>query len=185
MVASTLWLSVANFLEGCNYPLTSNNFFWNFFKTFCPLTLWWICDTWVPHNFRAFMCPMRQLLTSEDECKWFIAIWFILLKQSKTRWWDIWIWCHGILLLFTYKMVIIHSDYILCAWWVLFVSRTLLPVFLFAPWECCPLLCCWSPAYLAPRLEAGPSPNSPLPGWPHFPQGSGTFPLLRQIQCCC
>jgi hypothetical protein len=31
-------------------------------------------------------------------------------------------WCHGMLLLFTYKMVVIHSDYILCARWVLLVT---------------------------------------------------------------
>ncbi len=61
------------------------------------------------------------------------------------------------------------------------LCRRILPVFLVAPWECCPLLCCWSTAYLAPRLEGRALPHSPLQGWPHFPQGPGTFPL-RQIQ---
>jgi hypothetical protein len=35
------------------------------------------------------VCPTQRWRTSEDECKWFVAIWFILLKQSKTRQWDI------------------------------------------------------------------------------------------------
>jgi hypothetical protein len=59
--------------------------------------------------------------------------------------------------------------------------RTLLLVFLVGPWECCPLLCCWSTAYLAPRLEGLAFPHSSLPNWPHFPQGPGTFPLLHRI----
>ncbi len=66
--------------------------------------------------------------------------------------------------------------------WSFLSSRTLLPVFLVAPWECCPLLCCWSTAYLAPCLEGRALPHSPLPGWPHFPQGPGTFPLLHRLQ---
>jgi hypothetical protein len=100
---------------------------------------------------------MRQWRTSEDECKWFIAIWFILLKQSKIRQWDIWIWCHGTLLLFTYKMVIIHSNYVLCARWVLFVmldSSSHLP--------CCSMRVLPPPLLiLFPAWRAGPSPIPP------------------------
>ncbi len=35
---------------------------------------------------------------------------------------------------------------------------------------------------LFPAWRAGPSPISPQ-GWPHFPQGSGTFLLLHRLQC--
>ncbi len=46
--------------------------------------------------------------------------------------------------------------------------RTCLPVFLVAPSECYLLHCCWSTAYLAPRLECRALPHSPSSGWPHF-----------------
>jgi hypothetical protein len=113
-------------------------------------------------------CAWRDLFihTSEDECKWFIAIWFILLKQSKARWLDTWIWWHATLLLFTYKMVIIHSNYGLCARCVLFVmldSSSSLPG---CSMELLLLLCCWSTAYIAPRMEGRALPHSPHPGWP-------------------
>jgi hypothetical protein len=54
--------------------------------------------------------------------------------------------------------------------------RTLLPVFLFALWECCPLLCCWSTAYLAPCLEGRALPHSPSLSLTPFPSGSRHLP---------
>jgi hypothetical protein len=50
-------------------------------------------------------------------------------------------------------MVIIHNITYSVHNGSLFSCRTLLPVFLVAPWECCFLHCCWSTAYLAPCLE--------------------------------
>ncbi len=132
-------------------------------------------------NSRYFVCPTHPFCTSVDECKWFTAKWFILwnkvnkmMRYGKG--------CDGILLLFTYKMKLftvitysVHDGSSLS-------RRTLLPIFLVAPWGCCPLLC-WSTAYLAPRLEGLAHPHSSLPGWPHFffPQGPGIFPLLRWL----
>ncbi len=35
------------------------------------------------------------------------------------------------------------------------------------------------------RLEGRALPHSPHLGWPHFPQGPGTFPLLRRLHSPC
>ncbi len=88
----------------------------------------------------------------------------------------------GILVIFTYKMVTIHSIYVLCAQWVLFVtpdSSSCLPchsIRLLTP----PLLVinCLS---CSPLGGPGP-PQFPHPGWPHFPQAPGTFPLFCRTQ---
>jgi hypothetical protein len=131
-----------------------------------------------------YLCSTRLWYTSEDECKWFIAIWFILLKLSKQDGEIFWIWCHGTLLLFTRKMALftvitysVHDGSSLSL-------RSLLPVFLIAPWGCCPLLCWWSTAYLAPRLEGRALPQpphgvTPIPsGSRHLPaSSSATVPL--------
>ncbi len=139
------------------------------------------------------MCPTRLDCTSEDECKWFTAIWFILLKQAKqlVRYLDIvtqnTYYLHTEWQLFTVIMYSVHDESSLS-------RQTLLLVLLVASWRCSPLLCCWTTAYLAPRLEGRALPHSPLPGWPHFPQGPGTFPLVHRthliraatyVRCCC
>jgi hypothetical protein len=123
-----------------------------------------------------FLCTTRACCTSEDECKWFTAIWLILLKQSKNKMVRYWIWCHGILLLFTYKMVIIHNDYILCARWILLVtpdSSSSLPgcsMRVLAP----PLLLI---NYLSCSPPGGPGPPPfPPPGLTPFPSGSRHLP---------
>ncbi len=114
-----------------------------------------VCQTWRWH-------------TSEDECKWFIAIWFILLQteQNKTmRYSDTVSWILGNIYM---QMVAIHSIYVLCARCVLFVtpdSSSRLP--------CCSIRLC---------LEGRALPHIPDPGWPRFPQAPGTFPLLRRTQ---
>jgi hypothetical protein len=123
-----------------------------------------------------FVCPTQQWRTSEDECRWFIAIWFILLKQSKIRQWYIWIWCQGTLLLFIYKMVIIHNNYVLCAQWVLFVtpdSSFSLP--------CCSMRVLPLPLLvincLSCPLPGGPCPPPfPPPRLTPFPSGSRHLP---------
>ncbi len=128
-----------------------------------PLVPTLLCQTWLWH-------------TSEDECKWFIAIWFILLKQSKIGQWDTQIRCHGTLVMFTYKMVTIHSIYVLCARWVLFVtpdSSSRLP--------CCsirllpPPLLVFNCLSCSPLGGPGPPPFPP-PGLTPFPSGSRHLP---------
>jgi hypothetical protein len=52
--------------------------------------------------------------------------------------------------LFTVITYSVHDGYSLSC-------QTLLLIFLDAPWEFCPLLCCWSTAYLAPAWRARPS----------------------------
>jgi hypothetical protein len=108
---------------------------------------------------------------------------FILLKQSKTRWRDIWIWCHGILLLFTYKMVIIHSNYVLCMMGPLCHTR----LFFQSSWllheSDAPSSAADQLLILLPAWRAGPPPFPP-PRLTPFPSGPGTFPLLCGIQKC-
>jgi hypothetical protein len=125
------------------------------------------------------LCPKQLCCTSEDECKWFYCH-VIYSPETNNKVVRYRIQCHGILLLFTY-----NGNYLVITYSVhdrSFLSRrTLLPVFLVAPWECCHLLCCWLTAYLAPRLEGQALPHFPLPGWPHFPQGPGTYQLPRRL----
>jgi hypothetical protein len=81
------------------------------------------------------------------------------------------------------QMVTIHSIYLLCARWVLFVtpdSSSHLP--------CCSMRLLPPPLLvincLSCSLLGGPGPPSYLhPGWPHFPQAPGTFPILRRTHC--
>ncbi len=146
----------------------------------CGPKLNWITGQYlrllVPDLNLYLMCQWRQWRTSEDECKWFIAIRLILLKQSKIRQWDIWKWCHGTSLLFTYKMVIIHSNYVLCARWVHFVtpdSPSRLP--------CCSMRVLPPPLLvincLSCSLHGGPGPPPfPPPGLTPFPSGSRHLP---------
>jgi hypothetical protein len=79
------------------------------------------------------------------------------------------------------QMVIIHSNYILCARWFLFVtpdSSSSLP--------CCSMRVLSPPLLVINCLSSSPPVGSGPPpfhsGWPHFPQGPGTFPLLCRIQ---
>ncbi len=78
--------------------------------------------------------------------------------------------------------LLLHN-YVLCARWVFFVtpdSSSNLPG--------CSMGVLPSPLLLMNCLSCslsrgpGPPPSPPPPGWAHFPQGPGTFPLLRQIQ---
>ncbi len=132
---------------------------------------------------RQIVCPTRLSCTSEDEWKWFIAIWFILLKEAnigkRLEYGD------GSTVTIYIQNAIIHNITYSVHDGSLMSRRTLLPVFLVAPWVCCPLLCCWSTAYIVPLLEGqalSPPPPPPTPGWPHFPQGPGIYPLPRQLQ---
>ncbi len=101
-------------------------------------------------------------------------------KQNNQQ--DIWILWHGTLLLLTYRVAIIHRNYVLSAWWVLFVapdSSSRLPG--------CSMKVLPPPLLLNYCLSCSPPggpdpPHSPLLGWPHFPQGPGTFQLLRWTQ---
>ncbi len=107
------------------------------------------------------MCPTRQCCTSEDECKWFYCH-MIYSPETKQKQdgeilnmvsWNI-ITIYIQMVLFTVITYSVHDGSFLS-------RRTLPPVFLVAPWECCPLLCCWSTAYLAPCLEGRALPHSP------------------------
>ncbi len=93
-------------------------------------------------------------------------------ETKQIRQWDIWIRCHGTLLLFTYKMVTIHRNYIVYAWWVLFVtpdSSSRLPCCSMAvlppPLLVINCLSCFPPGWLGP-------PPFPPPGLTPFPSGS-------------
>ncbi len=112
----------------------------------------------------------------------YIAIWFILLTQSKT---DGKVFEYGVMKRYYY----LHTKWYYSQWLhtlctmgpschagLFFQSSRSLHEY------CPPLLCCWSTAYLAPRLEGWALPHSPLSGWPHFPQGPGTYLLLRRLQ---
>jgi hypothetical protein len=93
--------------------------------------------------------------------------------------------CLSMVMQSTITIYIQNSDYsqyyILCARWVLVVTPDSSSVFLVALWECCLLHCCWSTAYLVPRLEVCALPHSPPLGWPHFPQGQCILPLPRRL----
>ncbi len=102
---------------------------------------------------------------------------FIYSPETKqTRQWDISILCYGTSVIFTYKMVTIHSNMELCAWWVLFVmpdssshppccSMRLLP----PPLLVINCLSCSPPGGLGP-------PPFPPPGLTPFPSGSRHLP---------
>jgi hypothetical protein len=109
-----------------------------------------------------------------------IVIWFILLKQTKQ---DGKILEYGDMEHYYY----LHTNgnyswyYVLCAQWVFFVtpdSLSSLPScsmeVLLLPLLLNHSLSCSLPGGLGP-------PPFPLPGWPHFLQGPGTFPLLCWI----
>jgi hypothetical protein len=102
---------------------------------------------------------------------------FDLFSWNKAaRQWDISIRCHGTSVIFTYKMVTIHSNYVLCARWVFFVmpdssshppccSMRLLP----PPLLVINCLSCSLPGGLGP-------PPFPPPGLTPFPSGSRHLP---------
>ncbi len=97
-------------------------------------------------------------------------------ETKQIRRWDIWIRCHGTLLLFTYKMVTVHRNYVLYAWWVLFVtpdSSFRLP--------CCSMGVLPPPLlvinFLSCSLPGGPGPPPfPPPGLTPFSSGSRHLP---------
>ncbi len=135
-------------------------------------------------NSYLVMCPTRLcycVVHQRMNANGFIAMWFILLKQSRTmiRYLHMW---HRALLLFTYRMAVIHSITYSVPRWVLVVtpdSSSSLPgcsMGVLPP----PLLLinCLS---CSPLGGPGPPPSTP-PCWPHFPQGPGIFLLHHRLQ---
>jgi hypothetical protein len=129
------------------------------------------------------MCSMRLGCTSEDECKWFTAIWFILLKQSKTTGktfdysdTECCYYLHTKWRLFTMITYSVHDGSSLS-------RRTLLPYSWLLRGGVVPSPAAELLLILLPAWRTGPSPIPPtLPGWPHFPQGPGTFPHFHRTQ---
>ncbi len=119
------------------------------------------------------VCQTWWWRTSKDECKWFIAIWFILLKQKasmtmRSRYtisWDIInIYTQGD---WTFTDIL-HT---LC------MMGPLCHVWLFFPSSSCSM-----GLLFAPRLEGRALPCSPYLDWPHFPRVPGTILPLCRIQ---
>jgi hypothetical protein len=129
------------------------------------------------------LCSMQPWCTSEDECKWFTAIWFILLKQAKQ---GSEIFECGVTKHYYYLHTngIVHSDYVLCAQWVSFVTpdsssslptcsmRVLPPHLLLFNCLSCPL-----------SGGQGPPPFPAL-GLTPFPSGSGHLPASSSATIC-
>jgi hypothetical protein len=132
------------------------------------------------------LCQTWWRCTSEDECKCFIAIWFILLKQKAnmtlrlqyTVSWNInKIYTQGV----EHSQYITHSVHDGSS-----LSRlTLLPILLVASWGCCPPLLAVNCLSCSPLGGPGPPPHFPYLGCPHFPWAPGTFQPLCRIQSQC
>ncbi len=89
------------------------------------------------------------------------------------------------LIIFTYKMITIRNVLRtlctmgpLCHAWLFFPSSLLLYEAVVSSSAGDQLL------ILLPAWGARPSPHSPYPGWPYFPQAPGTFPTLCWTQYC-
>jgi hypothetical protein len=106
----------------------------------------------------------------------------IYSPETSNHQYDTWSRLHKALLLFTYRVMIIHNITYSVHDGSLLSRRNRLPVFLLAPLECCFLHCCWSTAYLALHLEGRALPHLPPTGWPHFPQGPRNHPLFHRLQ---
>ncbi len=97
-------------------------------------------------------------------------------NKEKKRQWVIWIRCHGTLLLFTCKMAIIPSNYVLCARWVLFVTPDSSSCLL-----CCSMRVLPPPLLVLNCLSCSPPgglgpPPFPPPRLTPFPSGSRHLP---------
>jgi hypothetical protein len=75
-----------------------------------------------------------------------------------------------------------HSDYILCARWVLLVTPDSSSSFPGCSMRVLPPSLLLINSLSCSPLGGRALPHSPLPGWPHFPQCPGTYPLLRRLQ---
>ncbi len=128
------------------------------------------------------LCQTWRWRTSEDECKWFYRHMIYSPEtdvDTTMRYMNIafqnidnvYSWGGKYLQHITYS---VHN-------WSSLSRLTLLPSLPVAPWGCCPYPCWWSTAYLALLLGGRALPHSPYPGWPHFAQAPGTFPLLCWI----